>query len=217
MEQEMLWETPIPNQAAVHETGSQQAPGAGCEPGLVRAAQRGSLAAFNQLVLAHQNSLYGWVASLVRDDSLADDITQLTFLTAYEKLATFRGGSLRAWLFTIARNRSLDELRIRKRHPNLSLEGSMQDEDEPGLLSFLPADTLSPEDSFIQAERAQWLQGLLNGLPEPLQQVLTLVDVHELDYQEAAQILSLPLGTLKSRVARARLKLRERIAESGDW
>ena len=216
MEQEMLWETPLANQVDLEQAGrlTQEA---GREPGLVRAAQRGDLTAFNQLVLAHQNSLFGWVASLVRDDALADDITQLTFLTAYEKLDTFRGGSLRAWLFTIARNRSLDELRIRKRHPSLSLDGDRQDEDEPGLLSFLPADTLSPEDSFIQAERVLWLHALLKSLPEPLQQVLTLVDLYEIDYQEAAQILGLPLGTLKSRVARARLKLREKIAESGDW
>ena len=184
------------------------------ETGLIRAAQQGDLPAFNRLVLAHQDSLYGWVISLVRDETLADDITQSTFVTAYEKLASFRGVSLRAWLFRIARNRSFDMLRYQKRHPSVSLDDSMQDEDAIDLLAVLPANGPSPEKSYIQAERTAWLMRLLDRLPTPFRQALELIDIFEMDYREAASVLGVSMGTLKSRVARARLKLREQIARN---
>lgn len=179
------------------------------EKNLVEAAQCGDLSAFNQLVLTHQDALYHWVMTHVRNDQIAEDITQKTFIIAYQKIHTLRNGSFRAWIFTIARNRSIDEIRHRQRHPSISLDDDSQDENQLDLLSVLPSDSPLPEEAVIQSEQAKLLYHLLNHLPERYREALELVDLLEMDYQEAAAVLNLPLGTLKSRVARARLKLRE--------
>lgn len=187
------------------------------ETNLIEAAQRGDVSAFNQLVLAYQDDIYGWVASLVWDAATAEDITQHTFVTAYQKIPTFRGGSLRAWLFRIARNRSFDEMRYHQRRPTVSLDGDPQDEETIDKLSVLPADAPLPEEAVIQSEQTGWLMQLLDMLPEPFRQALQLVDLYEMDYQEAAGVLGLPLGTVKSRVARARARMHELILQHPEW
>lgn len=173
---------------------------------LIRAAQHGNVSAFNRLVLAYQDSLYRWALSLVRDEALADDITQIVFITAYEKLSTFRGGSFRAWLFTIARNRSYDELRRHQRRPTFSLDGGTLNDEEP--IEIPSTADLQPENLLLASERADAIEQLLNRLPDPFQQVVRLVDLEGMNYQEAASVLRLSLGTVKSRLARARLKMR---------
>jgi RNA polymerase sigma-70 factor, ECF subfamily len=182
---------------------------------LVEAAQRGDLSAFNQLVLAYQDDLYGWVFSYVKDMETAVDVTQQAFITAYQKIHTLRYGSFRAWIFRIARNRSIDVLRYQRRHPMLRLDGELQDEEAPDLLSTLTADAPLPEDAVIQSEQAKLLLELLDSLPESYRQVLQLVEIYEMNYQEAASVLNVPLGTLKSRLARARLIMREQIEQRG--
>lgn len=172
----------------------------------VEAAQFGSLSAFNHLVIMHQDRLFRWVCSLVIDEALACDITQSTFITAFQKIRTFRGGSFRAWLFTIARNRSFDELRRSKRCPSLSLDDPLEDGRE--LLAIISDSAPLPEDVLVTKEQSTRIMQLLSLLPDAYQQVLWLIDIEELDYQEAADILSVPLGTIKSRLSRARLKLR---------
>ena len=203
------------SQALACTFGEDRRPGELDEVETIRAAQAGDLSAFNRLVSAHQDSLYGWALSLVKDPDLAEDITQATFITAYEKLSIFRGGSLRAWLFTIARNRSFDELRRQKRRPVLSLDSTPDGEDERDLLSFLPGQDLRPEEIYEANEQAIAIERLMARLPAPFQQALRLVDIEEMDYQEAAEVLGLPIGTLKSRLARARLKMRELLVYSG--
>lgn len=178
---------------------------------LIKAAQRGDLAAFNQLVLDHQDALFGWVMSHVQDEQTAEDIAQQVFITAYQKINDLRDGSFRAWIFRIARNRSIDDIRYHRRHPSLRLDSDPQDEDGVDLHSRMAADAPLPEDTVIQAEQAAWLRQLLRRLPALYRQALLLVDVHELDYQDAAAVLNLPLGTLKSRISRARVRLRELI------
>lgn len=185
------------------------------EASLVEAAQRGDLSAFNQLVLAYQDDLYGWVISYVQDEETAADVTQQAFITAYQKIHSLRGGSFRAWIFRIARNRSIDELRYRRRHSMLRLDGELQDEEAPNLLTILPADAPLPEEAIIQSEQAELLLELLDSLPEHFRQVSQLVEIYEMDYQEAASVLNVPLGTLKSRLARVRLRMRELIEQRG--
>ncbi len=179
------------------------------ELSLVEAAQRGDLSAFNQLVLAYQDDLYGWVISHVEDEQTAEDITQQVFITAYQKLHTLRDGSFRAWIFRIARNRSIDEIRFRRRHPSVSLDNQPRDEEAGDLLSVLPGDAPLPEEAVIQSEQSRWLHQLLERLPDHFRKVILLVELYEMDYQEAAVVLNLPLGTLKSRVSRARLRMRD--------
>lgn len=212
-------ESPRPNQAGSPVLACTPAEGRISgeldEMETIRAAQAGDLSAFNHLVGVHQDSIYGWVLSLVNDSDLAEDITQATFITAYEKLSIFRGGSLRAWLFTIARNRSFDELRRQKRRPILSLDNSPDSEEERDLLSFLPGQDLRPEDIYEANEQAIAIDRMIARLPATFQEVIRLVDLEEMDYNEAASVLGLPMGTLKSRLARARLKMREMLLQSG--
>jgi RNA polymerase sigma-70 factor, ECF subfamily len=169
-------------------------------------ARNGDMDAFNCLVIRYQDSLYGWVVSIVNDEAQADDITQATFIAAYEKLHTYRSGSFKAWLFTIARNRSLDELRRRKRRPTLYLDDA--GEDDRDRLELLPDHAPTPEERLLASEQTERIERLLGSLPEMFQQVLRLVDMEGLDYQDTARVLNLPLGTVKSRLTRARLKLR---------
>jgi len=184
---------------------------------LIAWAKAGNLDAFNDLVLQYQDSLYWWVFSLVGDESLAADLTQSAFIAAFQKLTIFNGGSFRAWLFRIARNRSYDELRRLKRHPLLSLEAPASDEDDCDLFSLVSADIPAPEELVIKAEQAEAIRHLLDRLPQAFRQVLQLVDMDGLDYREAAELLNLPLGTFKSRVSRARLKLRDLVLQSGKF
>lgn len=188
------------------------------EAGLILAAKGGDLDAFNRLVLANQDRLYWWIVSLVHDETLAEDLTQLVFLNAFRKLDTFHGGSFSAWLFAIARNRCLDEIRRSRRHPLLRLDGELETVDEESgepfdLLSLLPGNDPLPEETVIRSEQAENLYRVLGMLPEPFRQAIELVDLYDMDYSEAAEVLHLPLGTVKSRVTRARLKLRELLTD----
>lgn len=176
------------------------------EESLVRSARQGDLQAFNKLILTYQDGLYRWVDSLVQDRDLAEDVVQSTFITAFEKLSSFRGGSFRAWLFKIGRNRSFDELRKRRRFPSISLDGPTGPEEDSSPLSFIPDDSLAVEEAVEQAQQAEMVSRLLERLPEIYRQVLRLADMEEMNYQEVAELLDLPLGTVKSRLARARLK-----------
>jgi RNA polymerase sigma-70 factor (ECF subfamily) len=180
----------------------------------IQSARAGNLSAFNELVLAHQDSLYWWILSLVEDHAIAEDITQVTFITAYEKLVTFRDGSFRSWLYKIARNLSIDELRRMKRRRTVRLDTTPDEEDDRDLYVTIPNHTLLPEEAVIQAEQAETVNRLLNALPKNYSQILRLVDMDGLDYQDVADLLHLPMGTVKSRLARARQKFRESILKN---
>lgn len=177
------------------------------EADLVWAAQKGDLEAFNQIVLLYQDRIYALALRILGDEDSAEDITQNTFLTAYRSLPRFRNGSFSSWLYRIATNACYDEIRRRKRHPLLSLE--YEDESEEGLLPFydLSDANILPEKEFERHELEQTVQQALNRLDADQRAVVVLVDLQEFDYQEAAQILGVPLGTVKSRLARARLRL----------
>lgn len=183
------------------------------ENGLIEAAKLGDLEAFNCLVLLYQDSLYWWVYSLVHDEAQADDIAQSTFITAYQKLQIFRGGSFKSWLFTIARNRSFDQLRQMKRRPSVRLDDPA--EDDRDRLELLPDVASLPEETLLAAEQAKLVEQMIHRLPDAFQQVIRLIDMEGLDYQDAAKILNLPLGTIKSRLTRARQKMRSLFELSG--
>jgi RNA polymerase sigma-70 factor (ECF subfamily) len=150
----------------------------------------------------------------VHDPNLADDVTQTVFFTAYEKISSFRNGSFRSWLFQIAKNRSIDLYRSQQRHPTVSLNDSTSDENDQDRIEWLRDDSLSPDEQFEAKEQANLIQKLLQHLPEDYRNVLVLIDLHEMDYEEAAQALRIPLGTVKSRLVRGRLKLRELVKEA---
>jgi len=178
------------------------------EADLVLAAKKGDLEAFNQLVILYQERIFSLALRILGDEDSAEDITQNTFLAAYRSLPGFRNGSFRSWLYRIGTNACYDELRRRKRHPVLPLE--YEDEAEEGLvpLQDLPDSGMLPEKEYERYEVEQVIQQGLDRLDMDQRAVVVLVDLQGFDYTEAAQILGVPLGTVKSRLARARLQLR---------
>lgn len=179
------------------------------EKQLIRHAQKGDLEAFNRLVLAYQDAIYSHAYRLLGERSAADDATQEAFIAAYKTIKTFRGGSFRAWLFRIVTNQCYDELRRRQRQPTTPLEPLTADDEEIETPKWIGDSTNTPEESFDQQALSDAIQSCLNELPLEFRSVLLLVDVQGMDYAEAAQTLGKPLGTIKSRLSRARVRMQQ--------
>ncbi|MCS7246783.1 MAG: sigma-70 family RNA polymerase sigma factor [Anaerolineales bacterium] len=177
------------------------------EQGLIRNAQRGDLEAFNRLVIAYQDAIYSYAYRMLGEESAADDATQETFLAAFQALRSFRGGSFRAWLFRIVTNQCYDELRRRQRHPTTPLEPLGSDDEEIESPRWIGDSSNSPEDQLDQQALRELIQHCLGELPDEFRSVILLVDVQGMDYAEAARALGKPVGTIKSRLARARLRV----------
>ncbi len=179
------------------------------EPALIEMARGGDLDAFNHLVITYQNMAFNLAARMLTDDDAAADVTQTAFISAYRSLDTFRGGSFRSWVLRMVSNACYDELRRRKRRPTVPLEPLNEDDEEVELPSWLADDAPSPEDEMERVELDQEIQQCLEGLSDEFRAVVIMVDIEGLDYQEVSVAIDKPLGTVKSRLARARLKLRD--------
>ncbi len=179
------------------------------EIALIGLARDGDLNAFNRLILEYQNMAFNLAARMLDDNDAAEDITQTAFLSAYRSLDSFRGGSFRAWVMRMVSNACYDELRRRKRRPTVSLEPVNEDDEEIESPAWLADDAPTPELQLENAELEQALQTCLQGLPEEFRAVVLMVDVEGMDYQEVSLATGKPLGTVKSRLARARLKMRD--------
>ena len=176
---------------------------------LIQFAQQGDLDAFNRLVLAYQEMVYNQAYRVMGEPNAAEDATQEAFISAYRKLHTYRGGSFKAWLLRIVTNACYDELRRRKRRPTTPLEPT-DDFDEAIESPRWLADTgEAPEDTALRAELSEAIQHCLNGLSHDFRTVVILVDIQGMDYAEAADLMGTPLGTIKSRLARARRGMRQ--------
>ena len=181
------------------------------EENLVRAAKNGDLDAFNRLVLHYQSRVYNLAFPIMGDPAAASDATQEAFISAYKGLKKYRGGSFRAWLLRITTNACYDELRRLKRRPSSSLD----DLTEKGIgLDASHSMSSSPpaENPEVEAERSELrmaIEGCLQNLPPEFRTVAVLVDVQGYDYRETSEVIGKPIGTVKSRVARARERLRE--------
>lgn len=178
---------------------------------MVKAAQQGDLDSYNKLVLFYQDRIFGFVNRIVGDENLAADITQDTFIRAYQSLSNFRNGSFRSWLYQIAKNASFDELRRNKKRILVSIDSEDEEEEGTSLLSFLASDEPSPEQVYDRRELSLAIQKALDCLSPDQRAVIVLVDIQEMEYQEAAEALGINIGTVKSRLARARLHMREYI------
>ncbi len=182
------------------------------EPALVSSASKGDLDAFNQLVLKYQDLVYNLARSILGDDDAAQDAAQEAFISAFQHVTSFRGGSFRSWLLRITTNTCYDFLRAQKRRPIVPLypedaHGSPI-ESPPWLADPHP----SAQDELEWNEFSQALYRWLDELPTPFRTVITLIDLNGIDYAEAAQALRIPVGTVKSRLARARLRMKERLS-----
>ncbi len=179
------------------------------EVALIQAARQGDLDAFNRLVLAYQDMLYSQAFRMIGEYAAAEDATQDAFISAFRHLDSYRGGSFKAWLLRIVTNTCYDELRRRKRRPTTHLEPMDEDNEEIESPHWIADPGESPEEAAERAELSQTLQHCLEGLPVEFRAVVILVDIQGMDYAEAAQAIGKPLGTVKSRLARARLRLRD--------
>jgi RNA polymerase sigma-70 factor, ECF subfamily len=179
------------------------------EPTLIRDAQRGDLNAFNSLVLAYQDAVFNTALRVLGDEDMAADASQEAFLSAFRAIGSYRGGSFKAWLLRTVTNACYDELRRKKRRPTTPLEPETEDGDEVESPRWLADPAASPEDQLDQVELEHAIQHCLDNLPTDFRTVVVLADVQGLDYTEVAQAAHVPLGTIKSRLARARLRLRE--------
>jgi len=176
---------------------------------LIRSAQSGDLEAFNRLVLGYQDLVYNQALRVLGDEAAAADATQEAFISAYRNIKGFRGGIFRAWLLRIVTNACYDDLRRRQRRPTTPLEPLDEAGDEVESPYWLVDDQNLPEETIERKQLEQAIMGCLEGLPVEFKAVVVLVDVQGLDYNEAAHSVGKPVGTVKSRLARARLRLRD--------
>jgi RNA polymerase sigma-70 factor (ECF subfamily) len=184
------------------------------EAGLIAAAQRGRMDAFNDLVLAYQSRVYNLAYRIMGDPASAADATQEAFISAYQNIARFRGGSFKAWLMRIVSNACYDELRRRQRRPATSLTdfGDLDEEANPVLIDG----TDGPLDHVERHELDAILQAGIQKLPAEQRITLVLSDIQGMSYQEIAEATKVSLGTVKSRLARARGKLRDYLRAQGE-
>ena len=185
----------------------------------IEAARQGDLDAFNWLVLRYQNRVYNLCYRMLSDPDEAADATQEAFLSAYKAMPRFKGDQFRTWLLRIATNACLDMLRTRKRRPTQPIDswGSAEDGEESGEPLPIPDlnPDVNPEASTLRAETVATIQVGLDMLPDDQRMTLVLVDVQGLSYEEAAEIMGANLGTVKSRMNRARARMRDFLRERG--
>jgi RNA polymerase sigma-70 factor (ECF subfamily) len=187
------------------------------ETALIHQAQHGDLDAFNSLVLAYQGIVFNTALRILGDEDLAADTTQDAFISAFRAITSYRGGSFRAWLLRTVTNACYDELRRKKRRPTTPLEPAAGDDgDDIETPRWLTDPLASPEDQLDQQELEHAIQHCLENLPTEFRAVVVLADIQGLDYSEVAVAVKTPLGTVKSRLARARLRLQECLHAFGE-
>jgi RNA polymerase sigma-70 factor (ECF subfamily) len=174
---------------------------------LIELARRGDAQAFNRLVLAYQGLAYNIAYRIVGDPDAAADATQDAFLSAYRALPDFRGGSFKAWLLRIVTNACYDQLRARQRRPSTSLEDLLTEPDQEP--SFFRDENESPEEFAMRRELGRVIQLGILTLPVDQRTTLVLADIQGLSYEEIAEVTQVSLGTVKSRLSRARARLRD--------
>ena len=186
------------------------------EKALIRAAQRGDLEAFNQLVLRYQNLLFGIALRLLNDEDVAADAVQEALISAFRRFNTFRGDSLRSWLARVVVNACYDEMRKKRRQHSVPLEQYNAEGDEIETSYWLVDAQADPEVQYEASELETAIQKSLNKLPAIYRLMLVLVDIEGLSYEEAAMAARVPVGTVKSRLARARLQMQKSLQNAGE-
>jgi RNA polymerase sigma-70 factor (ECF subfamily) len=175
---------------------------------LVERARTGDLDAFNDIVTTYQDQLFALVARIVPDRDQAYDVVQEAFFSAYRTLSGFRGGSVRSWLSRIAVNAAMDTQRLRKRRPAQPYPELEDDSWQP------PAgDEADPLGITLAAERTAALGDALARITVDQRASIVLFDIEGYDYAEIASMTGVSLGTVKSRIHRGRLALRELLAD----
>ena len=172
------------------------------EEDLIARSRDGDVDAFNQIVDMYQRPLYNMALRMLGDAPAAEDATQDAFFSAFRNIGRFKGGNLKSWLFTIAANACRDVLRSRKVRRTESLDAEDVTIDPP-------SSTESPEDYAVRREMGQSIQQGLDSIPHDQRLAVVLIDVQGFGYEEAAGVMGISVGTVKSRLSRGRARVRD--------
>jgi len=184
------------------------------EKAWIDAAREGDPLAFEQLIHLYEKRVFALTRRMCKNPSDAEEAAQETFLAAWQGLRFFRGeSSFSTWLYRLASNACVDLLRREGRH-QAAAGPSLNDEE---VVLEIPDEAPTPHALAEQAELKEQIEAGLAALPEEYRQVLILREIHQQSYDEIAEILSLDLGTVKSRINRGRKRLRKFLLESGNF
>ncbi len=161
---------------------------------------------FEALVMPHLDAAYRFARWLCRSPSDADDVVQEAFLRAFRGFDGLRGDNVKAWLMTIVKNCHASVRKQQQRHDHVPLPEETDAEDVPAMIATTPA----PESSVVRRDEERTLDWLLSSLPEEHREVLVLREIEEMGYREIAAVTNIPIGTVMSRLARARAAVRAR-------
>jgi RNA polymerase sigma-70 factor (ECF subfamily) len=162
---------------------------------------------FEQVMLPHLDAAYNLARWLIRDPSMAEDVVQDAYERAYKYFAAFRGGSGRAWLLQIVRNAAYSTLKAQRQRMEVSLSSGTRAADEDGIDMDMPDPSPGPEAMLEQRQELAALDDALNTLPVAWRECLILREVEALSYKDMARIMDVPIGTVMSRLSRARQAL----------
>ena len=166
---------------------------------------------FEQVMVPHLDAAYNLARWLVRDPSIAEDVVQDAYERACKYFAAFRGGSSRAWLLQIVRNAAYTTLRGQRRRLEVSLSSGMRAADEDRVDMDVPDSRPGPEATLAQRQDLAALDDALNALPVAWRECVILREVEELSYKEMARVMDVPIGTVMSRLSRARQALQREV------
>ena len=184
---------------------------------LVDRFRGGDAGAFEQLVTRYWDRIYGMVHQLLRNQQDAEEVTQDAFIRAHRGLVNFRGDSaFSTWLYQIATNLARNRYWYwwrRKRDKSISFDAPVSGDNDTTLAELIPAEQETPEDATVTKEFVTRIAECMDNLNEKHREILVLRNVRNLAYEEIAEILGISVGTVKSRIARARESLREQLGE----
>ena len=188
---------------------------------LMLRVKRGDRAAFAELVEKYKQPLFNFVFRTLRDETETEDVAQNTFLQVWKSRARYqRTAKFSTWLFTIARNLCLNEIRRRSRHPAESLEETHAEHDDQPSRQYEDKKIFLPTETALHGELAQKIEEALAELPENQRTAILLCRQDELSYEEIAEVLDCSLSATKSLIHRGREMLKEKLKpylQTGDW
>lgn len=182
---------------------------------LVKKVKNGDADAFEQIIIKYEKKIFGLIYNMLRNENEIEDVAQEVFIKVYKNLDKFNGdSSLYTWIYKIATNLCLDQ--IKKRKEVIYIDEKLQLND--GEVEFqIPSDEKLQDEIYEQKELKQKLESCIDKLPEKQKAMIVLRDIKGLSYDEIAEILDLKLGTVKSQINRARLKLKELLEKDGTF
>jgi RNA polymerase sigma-70 factor (ECF subfamily) len=197
-----------------YSSSSSLSPSTPDEQQAIRRALAGEVEAFNQLVIKYQRLAYSVAYRMLQNEESASDAVQDSFIKAFRALSGFKGGLFKSWLLRIVVNTCYDVLRVQKRYVSEPIDDNPgSDSEEVHTARQLIDSSESPDQYVERMELSSHLELGIRNLPPDQRLVMVLCDVHGYSYEEIAEITGYPMGTVKSRISRARTKLRDYLLE----